>query len=56
MTTDLQTVGAMHQCKKDEPYSTCVYCGATAEKLNAPCPNFMQQAAELLAAAKEPSP
>ena len=47
MTTDLQTVGAMHQCKTGEPYSTCVYCGATAEKLNAPCPSYMQQVAQL---------
>lgn len=45
MTTDLQTVGAMHQCKKGELYSTCIHCGAIAEKLNSPCPNFMRQVA-----------
>lgn len=56
MTNELQTVGAMHQCRVGEPYSTCVYCGALAEALNKPCPHFVRDAMRKLSAVASPTP
>ena len=49
--TDFETVGAMHQCKKGEMFSTCAHCGAMAGKLNSPCPQYMRNAAAMTKAA-----
>lgn len=39
------TVGAMHQCRKDDQFSRCVHCGAMAEQLAKPCKHFLALAA-----------
>lgn len=54
--TDFETVGAMHQCKKGEMFSTCAHCGAMAEKLNSPCPQYMRNAAAAMTKAAPVAP
>ena len=54
--TDFETVGAMHQCKKGEMFSTCAHCGAMAGKLNSPCPQYMRNAAAAMTKAAPVAP
>lgn len=41
-------VGAMHRTKEGGMFSVCVYCGAMAEQLVRPCPEYMKEAATMM--------